>query len=105
MMASRRYEILLPLQFNDGQSVPETLLWETVEELELHFHALSWETQVVRGIWHHEGNVYRDNHTRLVLDVDDSPENRAFFVTFKEKLKGRFRQLDIRITSHVIDVI
>ena len=34
MMVRRRYEILLPLQFNDGQTVPETLLWETVEQLE-----------------------------------------------------------------------
>ena len=61
-MVRRRYEILLPLQFNDGQSVPETLLWETVEQLETHFHALSWETQVIRGIWHHEGTPFRDNH-------------------------------------------
>ena len=104
-MVRRRYEILLPLQFNDGQSVPETLLWETVEELESHFHALSWETQVVRGIWQHEGTVFRDNHTRLVLDVDDSPENRDFFVALKARLKGRFQQLDIWIISHVIDVI
>ena len=104
-MVRRRYEILLPLQFNDDQSVPETLLWETVEQLEKHFHALSWETQVVRGIWHHEGTAFRDNHTKLVLDVEDSPENRAFFVAFKEKLKERFQQLDIWITSHVIDVI
>src|SRR5439155_1552392 len=105
MMVRRRYEILLPLQFNDDQSVPETLLWETVEQLEKHFHALSWETQVVRGIWHYEGTAFRDNHTKLVLDVEDSPENRAFFVAFKEKLKERFQQLDIWITSHVIDVI
>src|SRR6266699_1526082 len=104
MRTRRRYEILLPLQFNDGQSVPEALLWETVEELEAHFHALSWESQIVRGIWQQDGAVFRDNQTRLVLDVDDSPDHRAFFVTLKEKLKARFHQLDIWIISHAIDV-
>ena len=101
----RRYEILLPLQFNDGRAVPEPLLWETVEELEVHFHSVSWETQVVRGIWQHEGAVFRDNHTRLVLDVPDSPETLAFFVALKERLKQRFRQIEIYITSHLIDVV
>ena len=101
----RRYEILLPLQFNDGTIVPESLLWETVEELEKRFRGVSWETQIVRGIWRHEGTVFRDNNTRLVLDVEDSPENREFFVQLKRKLKERFRQLDIWITSHAIDVI
>jgi hypothetical protein len=84
MSVRRRYEILLPLQFNDGGAVPEALLWQTVEELESQFGAVSRDTQVVRGIWEHEGTVYRDNNTRLVLDVEDSQENRAFFTTLKE---------------------
>jgi hypothetical protein len=61
--------------------------------------------QVVRGIWEHEGIVYRDNNTRLVLDAEDSPENRAFFTVLKETLKKRFGQLDIWITSYIVDVI
>lgn len=105
MSARRRYEILLPLQFNDGSAVPELLLWETVEELEAHFHSVSWETQVVRGLWQHEGATFRDNNTRLVLDVADSPENLAFFASLKEKLKQRFQQIEIYITSHLIDVV
>ncbi len=105
MSVLRRYEILLPLQFNDGKAIPEVLLWQTVEELEARFRAVSWETQVVRGIWQHEGVIFRDNNTRIVLDVQDAPANRRFFVEFKEKLKHRFGQLDIWITSHTIDVI
>ena len=105
MSARRRYEILLSLQSNEGHELPESLLWATVEDLEARFHAVSWESQVIRGIWEHEGIVFRDNNTRIVLDVDDTPENRAFFVALKEKLKQRFAQLDIWITSHAIDVI
>jgi hypothetical protein len=105
MSARRRYEILLPLQFNDGGVVPEALLWRTVEELESRFGAVSWDSQVVRGIWEHEGTLYRDNNTRLTLDVEDSPQNRSFFITLKESLKKRFGQLDIWITSYIVDVI
>jgi hypothetical protein len=105
MSFRRRYEILLPLQFNNGGAVPEALLWQTVEELESRFGSVSWDSQVVRGIWEHEGTVYRDHNTRLVLDVQDSPENREFFISFKEQLKNRFNQLDIWITSYVVDVI
>ena len=105
MSVRRRYEILLPLQFNDGAAVPESLLWQTVEDLESRFGAISWDSQVVRGIWEHEGVIYRDNNTRLVLEVEDLQENKDFFKTFKETLKTRFKQLDIWITSHIVDVV
>jgi hypothetical protein len=105
MSLRRLYEILLPLQFNDGREVSASLLWETVEQLEMRFRAVSWESQVVRGLWQHEGVAFRDNNTRLVIDVADTVENRAFFVALKEILKERFQQVDIWITSHAIDVL
>ena len=105
MSLRRRYEVLLPLQFNDGREVPASLLWVTVEELEARFRAVSWESQVVRGLWQHEGVAFRDNNTRIVMDVEDTAENRAFFVAIKETLKERFQQVDIWITSHAIDVL
>jgi len=58
MSIRRRYEVLLPLQFGDGAAVPESLLWQTVEELETRFGAISWDSQIVRGIWAHEGVIY-----------------------------------------------
>jgi len=39
------------------------------------------------------------------VDVPDEPRHRDFFVTFKGRLKTRFQQLDVWITSHPIDVI
>jgi hypothetical protein len=33
MSASRRYEILLPLRFNDGHPVPDELVADTLIEL------------------------------------------------------------------------
>ena len=105
MSALRRYEILIPLLFNDGRPVPEALLAETFTELRERFGAASWETQTVRGAWEYQGSVYEDNLTRFFVDVPDEPDNREFFRSFKEKLKVRFQQLDIWVTSHPLDVI
>jgi hypothetical protein len=101
----RRYEILLPLRFNDQQPIPDELLGETVVELRQQFGAVSTETQIIRGIWQHEGESYRDELTRVFVDVPDTPENRQFFQEFKERLKARFRQLDIWLTTYPIEVL
>jgi hypothetical protein len=105
MSLLRRYEILVPLLYNDGSPIPETLLADTLTDLREKFGAASWETQTVHGQWEHEGAIYQDNLTRFFVDVSDLPEHREFFKDFKEKLKERFNQLDIWITSHPVDVI
>ena len=53
----------------------------------------------------HEGTSYRDNLTRFFFDVPDLPEHQKFFEGFKETLKQRFKQVDVWITSRVVDVI
>ena len=105
MSASRRYEILLPLRFNDGQPVPDELVGEALLEIRQRFGAVSSETQVIRGHWQHQGEVYRDDLVRVFVDVADTAESREFFVSFKEQLKVRFRQIDIWMTTHPIEVI
>lgn len=47
----RRYEVLLPLSFNDGRAVPSEWLTEAVFEIVDHFGAASYETQKVEGHW------------------------------------------------------
>lgn len=61
MSALRRYEILLPLQFNDGDAVADPLLSDALLELRQRFRAVAWETQIIRGAWEHEGllNIIR----------------------------------------------
>jgi hypothetical protein len=101
----RRYEILLPLRFNDGSPVPDELVGQTILELRHQFHAISSETQVIRGHWQYQGEEYRDELVRLFVDVPDTPENHTFFVGYKETLKARFQQLDVWITTHPVEVI
>ncbi len=101
----RRFEILLPLRFNDGQSIPDELIGQTLLDLRNRFNAISAETQVIRGHWQYEGEEFRDDLVRVFVDVADTAENHDFFVEFKEQLKTRFRQLDIWMTTYPIEVI
>jgi hypothetical protein len=43
----RRFEVLLPLQFNDGRDVPAEWLAEALLEIVDHFGAATYETQKV----------------------------------------------------------
>jgi hypothetical protein len=75
----RRYEILLPLRFNDGQPVSDDLVADTLLELEQQFGAVSAETQTIRGVWRHEGESFRDDLVRVFVDVADEPELASSF--------------------------
>jgi hypothetical protein len=74
-------------------------------EIRQRFNAVSAETQIIRGQWEYKGEIFRDEHMRLFVDVEDRQENREFFVKFKEQLKSRFKQIDIWVTSHPLDVL
>jgi hypothetical protein len=105
MTVLRRYEILIPSRFNDGTSVSDELLAQTLLELEERFGSFSCETQIIRGLWRHERKEFRDDLTRVFIDVRDVPSNRKFFELFKRRLKKRFKQLDIWITTYRVRVI
>lgn len=100
-----RFELLLPLQFNDGHPVPQALLALTAKEIQRRFSGVSWEPQIIEGIWQQSGVEYRDRLNRLFVDAEDTPENRAFFVDLKASLKERFHQLDIWLTVHPIEIL
>ncbi|HWG42498.1 MAG TPA: hypothetical protein VN688_06890 [Gemmataceae bacterium] len=85
--------------------MPEELLVDTLLELEQRFGAVSSETQIIRGLWHHQGQSYRDELVRVFVDVPDTAEIRQFFQQFKERLKTRFRQIDIWMTSYPIEIL
>jgi len=74
----RRYEILLPLRFNDGKPVAKALLAATVLELEARFGAVSSETQIIHGRWRGGGKAFADDLIRVYVDVEDTPEVRSF---------------------------
>lgn len=100
----RRFEVLLPLQFNDGRDVPSEWLADAVLEIVDHFGAVSYETQKVEGHWRHGGVVYRDNLVKIVVEVPDSDENRHWMQQFKLRWKVRLEQLELWMVSYAIEV-
>lgn len=105
MTTYRRYELLLPLQFNDGSPVPEELVDQTVDEIKQHFGGISVETQSILGTWKTSSGEHHDDNLRLYADVPDTEENREFFRAMKERLKSRFEQLEIWIVTHLVEVL
>jgi hypothetical protein len=100
----RRFEVLLPLQFNDGRDVPAEWLADAVLEIVDHFGAASYETQRVEGHWRHASVLYRDNLVRLVVDVPDTPSNRKWMKAFKERWKSKLEQLELWLVSYLITI-
>ena len=100
----RRFEVLLPLRFNDGRDVPGEWIAEAVLEIVDHFGAASYETQRVEGHWRHSGVLYRDDLVRVVVDVPDSVRNRQWMRQFKERWKVRLEQVELWMVSYRIEV-
>ncbi|PYS22480.1 MAG: hypothetical protein DMF72_13175 [Acidobacteria bacterium] len=100
----RRFEVLLPLQFNDGSDLPGQLLAEAVLEIVDHFGAVSYETQRVEGHWRHGGVIIRDNLAKLVIDVPDILSNRRWMKEYKERWRVRLEQVDLWMVSHIVEI-
>ncbi len=100
----RRFEVLLPLQFNDGRDVPADWLAEAVLEIVDHFGAVSYETQYIEGHWRQGSVLYRDTLVRLVVDLPESSGNRRWMQQFKSRWKIRLEQLELWMVSYRITV-
>ncbi len=100
----RRFEVLLPRQFNDGREVPAEWISEAVLEIRDRFRGVSHETQIIEGHWGDGPTFYRDNLQRIVVDVPEKKENRLWMKAFKAKWKERLEQVEIWMVSYRIDV-
>jgi len=101
----KRYEILLPLLYNDSTPVEKEKFLRTNEELVEQFGATTTDSARIVGRWIYQNQLYEDRLIRITIDVADTADTESFFRTFKETLKERFKQLDIWIAGHQIDII
>lgn len=100
-----RFEILLPLFYNDGRAIEDQKFVETDDELVSVFGATSTDSVTVQGHWQYQSTIYEDRLIRVRLDVDDTPENWQKMRDVKEVLKQRFEQIDIWISAHRIEIL
>ena len=100
----RRFEVLLPVQFNDGRDVPGEWLADAVLEVVEQFGAASYETHPILGHWRHGAVLYRDNLVRLVIDIPDTPQNRRWMKTFKQRWKAKLEQVELYMISYLVTI-
>ena len=101
---TKRYEILLPLNYNDGTLIEAEKFDETAEELCDRFGGITQDTVRITGTWKYGGARYRDDLLRMRIDTSDSSAN-AFLQARKAIWKARFQQIDIWITASEIEII
>ena len=72
--------------------MPPGLVADTVRELKDRFGAASAESQTIRGLWEHAGGTDADDlrAPHVFIDVQDTAENRAFFVAWKRSWPSGF---------------
>jgi hypothetical protein len=100
----RRFEVLLPLQFNDGSDVPAELLAAAVLEILDYSGASSYETQKVEGQWRHGGVLIRDKLVKLVVDAPAVISNRRWMKQYKERWRSQLEQVELWMVSYGVDV-
>ena len=96
-----RYEIHLPVKFNDGNPVPEELFLEVCDELIEKFGGLTSSPpgSPAVGWWKDPkdptGMVYKDDiYIYWVTTIQDENE---FFKEYKKVLAVRFKQVEVWI--------
>jgi len=100
-----RYEILLPLCYNDGRAIEADKFRQTTLELPEKFSATTLDLMPAIGTWKYQGTVYEDLLWRFIVDVPVSSPVDDFFRDYKETLKTRFEQIDIWISAHEIEIL
>jgi uncharacterized protein YnzC (UPF0291/DUF896 family) len=103
----RKYEIYLPLKYNDGKDIEPEKIKQVKDELIAKFGAItvSSRSSPYQGTWKYGGVEYIDDIIKVEIVAADDRSTRGFLKDFKERLKESLQQIDILITTHGIQVI
>jgi hypothetical protein len=86
---------LFPQQYNDGREIPRKLRGQALKEIVDQFGAASFEPTAIEGYWHYEGVLYTDSLSKIVIDIEDTDENRQWMRDFKVRWKTALDQLEL----------
>ena len=84
--------------------MPDDLIGEAEFEIKDSFGAVTFESQILIGHWQQHGVSYRDELTRLFLDLPDTVANRRWIRAFRKKWKERLQQLELWVVSYRIEI-
>ena len=89
---TKRFEILLPLNYNDGKDIEPEKFDATAEELSDRFGGATLDMVRITGTWKYGGTRYRDTMIRLRVDTKDT-DATSFFRTRRRFGKSGFNKL------------
>lgn len=96
----KKYEVYLPLKYNDGGEIEAEKLKQIREELIAAFGALTVSSQAspYQGRWKYGGVEFVDDIVKIEIVTVSDKKTERFFKRFKEHLKQLLKQIDILIT-------
>jgi len=100
-----KYEIYLPLKYNDGKKIEPQKLKEIRQQLLAVFGGLtaSSSSAPLQGTWRYRGVEFVDDI--VWIEIITKEDMNDFFKNFKRRLKRALHQLDILITVQYIHTI
>ncbi len=103
----KKYEIYLPLKYNDGQEIEPEKLKQIRQQLIAVFGAITVSSLAApfEGTWRYGGVEFVDDIIRFEIITELDFRANLFFKRFKNQLKRTLRQFDILITVQEIETI
>ena len=103
----RRYEIYLPLFYNDGREIEPEKFDQIERELVERFGGVtSVQRQFpLRGVWRGQQKTYLDLIMIFTVLDFSGTDVQDFFASYKEALKSRFCQEEVLVTMHELTVL
>ncbi len=103
----KKYEIYLPLKYNDGREIEAEKIKQIREELIAVFSAITVSSQSApyQGTWKYGGVDFIDDIIKIEIFAVGDRKTERFFKRFKQRLKRLLKQIDILITAQEIRTI
>ncbi len=99
-----KYELFLPLKYNDGKEIEIEKHKRTREDLIALFGAVTVSpiNAHYQGTWKYGGVEFVDDIIKLEVITESDEKTERFFKDYKEHLKELLEQIDILITAQEI---
>ena len=103
----RKYEIYVPLKYNNGDPIEPEKIKQIREELIAVFGALTVSalSAPFQGTWKYGGVQFMDDIIKIEVITAEDVKTDLFFRRFKQRLKQLLQQVDILITTQDIRTI
>ena len=103
----KKYEIYVPLKYNDGTEIEAEKIKRIRIELIAAFGAITVSSQSApyQGTWKYGGVDFIDDIIKFEIIAGADKKTEAYFRRFKQRLKRLLKQIDILITAQNIRTI